>query len=162
MERTERQRPNHPPNRSFAPSESSGSSTSTSRRNYSNRSRNSDYNYAKYNNTNSNRNFEHDSSDWRGKRSSAGKMYIQKLETKDDSDSSHFDLPPVIVGTCPFMCPGKLKPSISSSFLIFVLFCFWFIYSVFHCSCEGICFSLSLLWRDYWKFSVNTCLFQLL
>lgn len=117
MERTERQRPNHPPNRSFAPSESSGSSSSTSRRNYSNRSRNSDYKYSKYN-TNSNRSFEDGSSDWRSKRSSGGKMFVQKLETKDDSDCSHFDLPPVIVGTCPFMCPGKLKPSISSSFFI--------------------------------------------
>ncbi|KAL4016122.1 hypothetical protein IC575_023739 [Cucumis melo] len=104
MERTERQRPNHPPNRSFAPSESSGSSSSTSRRNYSNRSRNSDYKYSKYN-TNSNRSFEDGSSDWRSKRSSGGKMFVQKLETKDDSDCSHFDLPPVIVGTCPFMCP---------------------------------------------------------
>ncbi|XP_038893471.1 SAC3 family protein C [Benincasa hispida] len=107
MERTERQRRNHPLNRSIAPSESAGSSTSTSRRTYSNRNRNSDYKHSKYN-TNSNRSFEEDS-DWRSRRSSDSKIYVQKLEAKEDdvghNDRSHFDLPPVIVGTCPFMCP---------------------------------------------------------
>ncbi|CAK9325715.1 unnamed protein product [Citrullus colocynthis] len=107
MERTERQRRNHPLNRSLAPSESAGSSSSPSRRTFSNRSRNSDYKHSKYN-TNSNRSFEGDS-DWRSRRSSDNKVYVQKLETKEDdgghADRSHFDLPPVIVGTCPFMCP---------------------------------------------------------
>lgn len=122
MERTERQRRNHPLNRSLAPSESAGSSSSSSRRTFSNRSRNSDYKHSKYN-TNSNRSFEGDS-DWRSRRSSDNKIYVQKLETKEDdgghADRSHFDLPPVIVGTCPFMCPGKLKPPTSSNVLIFV------------------------------------------
>lgn len=123
MERTERQRRNHPPYRSAAPSDSAGSSSSTSRRSYSNRSRNADYKHSKYN-TNSNLSFE-DDADWRSRRSSDSKIYLQKLEAKEDDvghdGRSHFDLPPVLVGTCPSMCPGKLKPSTSSSFLIFVV-----------------------------------------
>ncbi|KAG6601084.1 SAC3 family protein C, partial [Cucurbita argyrosperma subsp. sororia] len=107
MERTERQRRNHPPYRSAAPSDLAGSSSSTSRRSYSNRSRNADHKHSKYN-TNSNLSFE-DDADWRSRRSSDSKIYLQKLEAKEDDvghdGRSHFDLPPVLIGTCPSMCP---------------------------------------------------------
>ncbi|XP_022139327.1 SAC3 family protein C isoform X2 [Momordica charantia] len=106
MERMERQRRN-PPSRSITPSDSAGSSSSASRRSYSNRNRNSDYKYSKHN-TNSNRSYE-DDSDWRSRRSSDSKSYVQKLEPKEDGVGyggiSHSDLPPVLVGTCPSMCP---------------------------------------------------------
>lgn len=124
MERTERQRRNHPPSRSPAPSDSAGYSSSTSRRTHSNRNRNSDYKHSKYN-TGSNRSFE-DDSNWRSRRSSDSKSHVQKLEPKEEDvghdGRSHFDLPPVLVGTCPFMCPGMLKLSASYSFLIVVHF----------------------------------------
>lgn len=148
MERMERQRRN-PPSRSIAPSDSAGSSSSASRRSYSNRNRNSDYKYSKHN-TNSNRSYE-DDSDWRSRRSSDSKSYVQKLEPKEDGVGyggiSHSDLPPVLVGTCPSMCPGKcwnypLLPASSSLF--------------FFLSGSSTLFSFKIvekyvfLWRDYW------------
>jgi len=81
-----------------------------------------------------NRSNAHDDPQWKPRRgnTSSSNNQKEKIKTEEDKEADSSDFPRLI-GTCPFMCPGKRKKKHNvymvkslSQILVFVIFPDWF------------------------------------